>query len=452
MGEKVMVAGLGKSGISAAKLLLEAGGEVLLYDGNEEIDIENILGNFKEEYLSKISFKLGSLSKSDLTGVNLCVISPGIDLMTPFVKVVYDSKIQIWSEIELGFAISKGNLVAITGTNGKTTTTALTGQIAKNYFDEVFTVGNIGLPYTDVALKTTENSVTVLEVSSFQLETIVDFKPHISAILNITPDHLDRHHNMEEYISIKKDITLNQTKEDFCILNYEDEVLRKFGESDKCPAKAIFFSSERKLEEGYYLFENAIYSKFNKEEKKILEVKELGILGKHNYENVMAVIAISVSLKIPMDIIVKTCKEFKGVEHRIEHVATKYGINYYNDSKGTNPDAAIKAVEAMPGPILLIAGGYDKKANYDEWVETFKGRVKYLVLIGQTRDAISECAKAHGFQDIMYAESLEEAVKVCASYADVGDYVLLSPACASWGMFKNYEQRGEVFKACVRKL
>lgn len=452
MGEKVMVAGLGKSGISAAKLLLEAGGEVLLYDGNEEIDIENILGNFKEEYLSKISFKLGSLSKSDLTGVNLCVISPGIDLMTPFVKVVYDSKIQIWSEIELGFAISKGNLVAITGTNGKTTTTALTGQIAKNYFDEVFTVGNIGLPYTDVALKTTENSVTVLEVSSFQLETIVDFKPYISAILNITPDHLDRHHNMEEYISIKKDITLNQTKEDFCILNYEDEVLRKFGESDKCPAKAIFFSSERKLEEGYYLFENAIYSKFNKEEKKILEVKELGILGKHNYENVMAAIAISVSLKIPMDIIVKTCKEFKGVEHRIEHVATKYGINYYNDSKGTNPDAAIKAVEAMPGPILLIAGGYDKKANYDEWVETFKGRVKYLVLIGQTRDAISECAKAHGFQDIMYAESLEEAVKVCASYADVGDYVLLSPACASWGMFKNYEQRGEVFKACVRKL
>ena len=406
MGEKVMVAGLGKSGISVAKLLLEAGGEVLLYDGNEEIDIENILGNFK--------------------GVNLCVISPGIDLMTPFVKVVYDSKIQIWSEIELGFAISKGNLVAITGTNGKTTTTALTGQIAKNYFDEVFTVGNIGLPYTDVALKTTENSVTVLEVSSFQLETIVDFKPHISAILNITPDHLDRHHNMEEYISIKKDITLNQTKEDFCILNYEDEVLRKFGESDKCPAKAIFFSSERKLEEGYYLFENAIYSKFNKEEKKILEVKELGILGKHNYENVMAAIAISVSLKIPMDIIVKTCKEFKGVEHRIEHVATKYGINYYNDSKGTNPDAAIKAVEAMPGPILLIAGGYDKKANYDEWVETFKG--------------------------IMYAESLEEAVKVCASYADVGDYVLLSPACASWGMFKNYEQRGEVFKACVRKL
>jgi UDP-N-acetylmuramoyl-L-alanine--D-glutamate ligase len=452
MGEKVMVAGLGKSGISAAKLLLEAGGEVLLYDGNEEIDIENILGNFKEEYLSKISFKLGSLSKSDLAGVNLCVISPGIDLMTPFVKVVYDSKIQIWSEIELGFAISKGNLVAITGTNGKTTTTALTGQIAKNYFDEVFTVGNIGLPYTDVALKTTENSVTVLEVSSFQLETIVDFKPHISAILNITPDHLDRHHSMEEYISIKKDITLNQTKEDFCILNYEDEVLRKFGESDKCPAKAIFFSSERKLEEGYYLFENAIYSKFNKEEKKILEVKELGILGKHNYENVMAAIAISVSLKIPMDIIVKTCKEFKGVEHRIEHVATKYGINYYNDSKGTNPDAAIKAVEAMPGPILLIAGGYDKKANYDEWVETFKGRVKYLVLIGQTRDAISECAKAHGFQDIMYAESLEEAVKVCASYADVGDYVLLSPACASWGMFKNYEQRGEVFKACVRKL
>lgn len=452
MGQKVMVAGLGKSGISAAKLLLAVGGEVLLYDGNEEMDIDKLLSNFEEEQLYRISLKLGELYKSDLNGVSLCVISPGIDLLTPFVQVVYESKIQIWSEIELGFAIAKGELIAITGTNGKTTTTALVGEIMANHIAESFTVGNIGIPYTEIALQTTEESVTVLEASSFQLETIIHFKPHISVILNITPDHLDRHHTMEEYASIKMDITLNQTKEDYCILNYEDKILRAFGESEECPTKIIFFSSKRSLVEGYYLDGDMICSRFDGKEERILDTKEIQVLGKHNYENVMAAIAVATCMKVPMEKIIKTCKEFKAVEHRIEFVATKYGIHYYNDSKGTNPDAAIQAVRAMPGPILLIAGGYDKGASYDKWIESFDGNVRYLVLIGQTRDAIAECAKAHGFHNVMYAESLEEAVKVCASYADAGDYVLLSPACASWGMFKNYEQRGDIFKLCVRNL
>ncbi len=452
MGYRIMVAGLGKSGISAAKLLLKAGGEVFLYDSNPDLDLERILEGFEEEYFGKITVKLGELTRPDLAGIAVCVISPGIDLSTPFVRLIHESKIQIWSEIELGFSVSKGMIVAITGTNGKTTTTALTGEIIASYTDDTFVAGNIGLPYTDVALQTGDDSVTVLECSSFQLETIISFKPHVAAILNITPDHLDRHRTMEEYVRVKGEITANQTEEDFLVLNYDDMWTSELVDNTDIRAKIVYFSSKRKLEEGYYLHEGNIYAKFGSNEVRLLNVNELKILGRHNYENVMAAIAIGVCMNIPMKNILEACKNFNAVEHRLEYVATKYGIKYYNDSKGTNPDAAIQAIKAMPGPILLIGGGYDKGASYDDWIESFNGNVKYLVLIGQTRDSIAECAKRHGFTNIMYAESMDEAVKVCASYADSGDYVLLSPACASWGMFRNFEERGEIFKECVKRL
>lgn len=452
MSNKVLVAGMGKSGISAAKLLLSAGGEVLLYDGNENIQKEDILAQFDEEYQSRISIKLGELSRIDINNISICVISPGISLESPFVKLLDDNNIQIWSEIQLAYKMSKGKLVAITGTNGKTTTTALTGEIMAKYFESTFVVGNIGIPYTDIVNETIETSVTVLETSSFQLETIIDFKPNVAAILNITPDHLNRHHTMENYISIKEDIGLNQGEEDFMILNYDDEVLREFGQSDKCKAKKIYFSSTNKLDEGLYLVEKDICLKKDGKEEKLLNVDDLNILGKHNHENVMAAIAMAMCLDVPMNLIIEACKEFKAVEHRIEFVAKKSGVSYYNDSKGTNPDAAIQAIKAMPGPILLIAGGYDKGSNYDEWIAHFKNKVKYLVLIGQTRDAIAEAAKKQGFTNIMYASDMEEAVMVCASYATKGDYVLLSPACASWGMFKDYEERGRIFKELVTRL
>lgn len=452
MSDRVLVAGFGKSGISAAKLLLSMGGEVLIYDGNLELKQEDILKNFDEEYFPCIDIKLGELSKEDIMGVGLCIISPGIDLETDFVALLDENGIQIWSEIQLGYHLAKGKLIAITGTNGKTTTTSLVGHIMKKYFDETFVVGNIGIPYTDTVLLTTEKSVTVLEASSFQLETIIDFRPNISAILNITPDHLNRHHTMDNYIRIKQDITLNQTEDDYCVLNYDDPVLRKFGKSSDLKAKVIFFSSTEQLEKGVYLEENIIYNKDEEGKTSILDVKELNILGKHNYENVMAAVAMSICIGVPIEIIKDACLEFKAVEHRIEFVAEKYGVKYYNDSKGTNPEAAIQAIKAMPGPTLIIAGGYDKGSSYDEWVSYFKGKVRYIVLIGQTRDAIAEAAKKNGFNNIMYAENMEEAVKVCASYADYGDYVLLSPACASWGMFDNFEQRGRVFKECVHNL
>ena len=294
--------------------------------------------------------------------------------------------------------------------------------------------------------------MTVAEVSSFQLETIMDFRPNVSAILNITPDHLNRHHTMECYIEVKENITMNQTEEDTCVLNYDDPVLREFGESEELKPKVVFFSSRQKLEEGYYLEGDTIFYSHNKRTAAIVDVKELNLLGRHNYENVMAAVAIATAMDVPLSTIQKVIKEFKAVEHRIEFVLERSGVKYYNDSKGTNPDAAIQAIKAMPGPTLLIAGGYDKQSTYDEWIESFDGKVRYLVLIGQTRDKIAACAKEHGFYDIMYAEDMYEAVRVCASYANIGDNVLLSPACASWGMFKNYEQRGEIFKECVRNL
>lgn len=452
MGYRIMVAGLGKSGISAAKLLLQAGGEVFLYDGNANLDAENILQNFEDEFRPRISMKLGELQADDLDGILVCVISPGINLRTPFVQVLLEDKVQIWSEIELGFSMSKGQIIAITGTNGKTTTTSLVGEIMADYFPKTYVAGNIGLPFTEIALQTDDESVSVLECSSFQLETIIGFKPHVAAILNVTPDHLDRHQTMEEYMRVKAEITANQNEDDFLVLNYDDEWISDFVKQHDIRAKIIYFSSKQRLEEGYYLADDVIYARFDGVEERIMHVKELKILGRHNYENAMAAIAISACMDVPFASIVESCRNFNAVEHRLEYVGNKYGVHYYNDSKGTNPDASIQAIKAMPGPILLIGGGYDKGAEYDEWIESFEGNVKYLILIGQTKDKIAECAKRHGFTDVMYAQSMQEAVKVCASYADIGDYVLLSPACASWGMFKNFEERGDVFKECVRQL
>lgn len=446
MSQKVLVAGSGISGIAAAKLLLAKGGEVVLYDGNDKLDAEKIKKNFDED--AKVSVVLGELKRTDLLGVELSVISPGIPLDAPFVTVLDEAGVPIWSEIQLAYHCAKGKLAAITGTNGKTTTTALTGEIMRSFYDSVFVVGNIGEPYTAHALETEESSVTVAEVSSFQLETIMDFRPNVSAILNITPDHLDRHKTMECYTQVKESITKNQKDGDTCVLNYDDTVLREFGETLKI--NVVYFSSREKLKKGYYLEDGKIVYNDGSKVTEIVDISELKLLGRHNHENVMAAVAISMNMDVPLEKIQEVIRKFEAVEHRIEFVTERFGVKYYNDSKGTNPDAAMQAIKAMPGPTILIAGGYDKHSEFDEWIESFDGKVRYLVLIGQTRDKIAECAKRHGFTDIMYAEDLLEAVQVCASYANPGDNVLLSPACASWGQFKNFEERGTKFKEYVR--
>lgn len=447
-GKKVLVVGSGISGVAAAELLKKKGNEILLFDGNKELDVEAL--KKKALVFSDVEIILGELSDEDLEQVDLAVFSPGVPTDIPMAEQIREKNIPIWGEIELAYYFAKGPVAAITGTNGKTTTTALTGEIMANYFKDVKVVGNIGIPYTSVAADTTEETVTVAEISSFQLETIHEFHPKVSAILNITPDHLNRHHTMECYIQTKESITKNQTPEEVCVLNYEDAVLRAFGAEAGC--KVLFFSSARRLDTGLYLEGESIYYAISGKAEKVIDVNELNILGVHNYENVMAATGIALSMGVPMEKIRETLKAFQAVEHRIEYVTEINGVRYYNDSKGTNPDAAIKGIQAMNRPTCLIGGGYDKQSEYDEWIESFDGKVKMLVLIGQTREKIAACAKAHGFSEVVLCDSLQEAIDVCHENAKSGEAVLLSPACASWGMFKNYEERGRIFKEYVRNL
>ena len=445
--QKVLVFGSGISGIGATRLLEQVSREVILYDGNASLDAEKIKKQIGEQ--TKTEVILGDLQEDVMKTLDLVVMSPGVPTDLPIVNKMRDMGIPIWGEIELAFTYGKGDVLAITGTNGKTTTTALLGEIMKNYKESVYVVGNIGNPYTEVALDMSEESVAVAEVSSFQLETIHEFRPCVSAILNITPDHLNRHHTMEAYIEAKEDVAKNQTKDDTCVLNYEDEVLKKFGENVN--AEVLYFSSRRKLDKGIYLENGNIVYK-DEEETVVCHVEELQLLGTHNYENVMAATAMAIAYGVPMDVIRKTIKAFAGVAHRIEFVCEKNGVAYYNDSKGTNPDAAIKAVEAMNRKTLLIGGGYDKDSEYEEWIQSFDGKVKHLVLLGQTREKIAATARRLGFENIIMVDSLEEAVVTCAKLAEPGEAVLLSPACASWGMFKNYEERGDKFKEFVNAL
>ena len=444
----VLVFGTGISGIGAAHLLLARGAEVVLYDGNTEKDKEALLAEFPAG--SKVRIVLGELPEAEMEQLDLVVMSPGVPCDLPIVLAMKGKGIRIWGEVELAYECGKGDVLAVTGTNGKTTTTSLLGAIMQASHPEIYIVGNIGNPYTEAAPKMTDDAVTVAEISSFQLETIEKFAPKVSAILNITPDHLNRHHTMEEYIRVKELITKNQTESDTCVLNYEDEILREFGKT--LHTKVIYFSSLHKLERGMYLDDGEICYRDENGVQKLCRTAELNLPGRHNHENVMAAAAMALAYGVPLEVIRKVVCAFKAVEHRIEFVTEKNGVVYYNDSKGTNPDAAIKGIQAMDRPTLLIGGGYDKGSSYSEWIQAFDGKVKYLVLIGQTREKIAAEAKALGFTDIVFADSLAEAVQFCADHAKKGDAVLLSPACASWGMFPNYEVRGKMFKELVNNL
>ena len=447
-GRKVLVFGAGISGIGAAGLLEANGADVILYDGNEKLDPASIKEQLGEK--SSAAVLIGKLPQETITSLDMAVLSPGVPTDLPVVLAMKEAGVQVIGEIELAYQFGKGDVLAITGTNGKTTTTSLLGQIMKQAKEEVYIVGNIGNPYTAVAGQMTEQAVTVAEISSFQLETIREFRPKVSAILNITPDHLNRHHTMEAYIEAKENIAVNQTEDDFCILNYEDRLLREFGENLR--AKVLYFSSQRKLEEGIFLEDGGIVLCLNGQKETICHVDELQILGTHNHENVMAAAAMAYVYGVPAETIRKSVLSFGGVEHRIEYVAEKNGVAYYNDSKGTNPDAAIKGIRAMKRPTVLIGGGYDKDSEYTEWIESFDGKVKKLILLGQTREKIARDAKKCGFTDYVFADSFEEAVHMAVQEAVSGDAVLLSPACASWDMFPSYEVRGDKFKEIVNSL
>lgn len=443
-----IVAGTGKSGISATKLLVNHGVKVYLFDENKDRDIEAIKGKTGDSELVQI--ELGELGEDALSSSQLMVISPGIPVDAPFTDVVRNAGIPIWSEIELAYHYGKGKIAAITGTNGKTTTTALVGEIVKAHNAKTIVVGNIGIPYTELCDTTDDDSDTVAEISSFQLETVIDFHPNVSAILNLTPDHLNRHYTFENYGNVKFSITKNQTMDDVTVLNYDDEHTRAMGEKAKDHCHVVYFSRLEKPAGGVYVEDGDIILEDGDKKINVLAIKDLKLMGAHNVENVLAAVGISYYMGVPVDVIRDVATSFKAVAHRIEYVDTVDGVAYYNDSKGTNPDAAIKGIQAMVAPTFLIGGGYDKGSEYDEWIEAFDGKVKWLVLIGQTAQKIADCAKRHGFNSIIFEENLQDAVAYCHENAVDGDAVLLSPACASWGQFDNYEQRGDMFKEYVR--
>ncbi len=450
-GQKCLVVGSGISGIGAISILNRMEAEVIFFDANEKMTLEELEGKVPEGV--KVNCYVKELPEDVFKSIEVAVLSPGVPTDNDFVNALRNQGTKIIGEIELGYLLEKGSVVAITGTNGKTTTTTLVGDIMKAYVgeDHTFVVGNIGNSYTLEAHKTTKDTITVGEISSFQLETVETFHPKVSAILNVTPDHLNRHHTMENYSGAKENIAMNQTKDDVCVLNYENSYTKAFG--DKCPAKVVYFSSATELENGYFFKGEEIYYAENGKATPLMNVHtDMNLVGVCNIENVMAAIAIARGMDVPMETILAVIKEFHAVEHRIEYVATKRGVKYYNDSKGTNPDAAIQGIKAMSTPTILIGGGYDKQSTYDEWIESFEGKVKWLVLIGQTRDKIAECAKAHGFTQIKMADTFDECLQLCTSLAEPGDAVLLSPACASWGMFPNYEVRGKMFKEYVHGI
>ena len=451
-GKRVLVFGSGKSGIGAAELLGQVGACPVLYDGNPDLDKEAVL--HKTASIKETDIYAGGLPEEVQKSLDLAVLSPGVPTDLPLVKSFYEQGLPVWGEVELAFRTGKGRVLAITGTNGKTTTTALLGKIMSDARPSVFVVGNIGTPYTSKSLEMTDETVTVAEISSFQLETIWKFAPRVSAILNITEDHLNRHHTMAEYIRVKECITENQTMDDLCVLNYEDEILRPFGEKLMAEKKVqvMYFSSLRALKDGIYYQDGEIRIAKNGETELLTRTDDLKLLGLHNFENVMVASAMALHAGVPMETVRKVIQEFAGVEHRIEYVCEKDGVAYYNDSKGTNPDAAIKGIQAMNRPTLLIGGGYDKQSTYEEWIQAFDGKVRFLVLIGDTKEKIAKAARSVGFNDIIMADNLKEAVQICHDKANAGDAVLLSPACASWDQFKSYEQRGELFKEYVRVL
>lgn len=446
--KKVLLVGLAKTGVSTIKHLNRLGAKVVVNDIKDKDKLKDILDELSD--LNNVEYILG-YHPENVDDVDITVVSPGVPLDLPFILKLKSKNIEIIGEVELAYRLSQNPIfIGITGTNGKTTTTSLVGEIFKKANRDTYIVGNIGNPVIDTVGIANENSVLVTELSSFQLESIDKFKPHVSAILNFTEDHLNRHHTMKAYIEAKARIFENQDSKDFCILNYDDEDVRSL--SDSVKAKKIFFSRKKSLEYGIYLDEKKNIIINIGEKITLLSKDELSLPGDHNLENCMAAAAIAYVSNIDIDVIRKVLKTFAGVEHRQEFVRNLNGIMFVNDSKATNPDSSIKAVQSYNRPIVLIAGGMDKQSSFDEFLDIAKENVYALVLLGETAQKIKECAQNKGFDNITIVKDMKEAVNASYQIAKDGDVVLLSPACASWDMYKSFEVRGIDFKDNVNNL
>ena len=447
--KKVLLVGLAKTGVSTIKKLDKLGASIVVTDIKPKEKLEDILSQLNG--LNNVEYILGS-HPEDISDIDLTIVSPGVPLDLPFIEKLKESNVKIIGEVELAYTLSNNPIfVGITGTNGKTTTTSLVGEIFKEANRDTYIVGNIGNPVIDTVDYTDKNSVLVTELSSFQLESIDTFRPKVSSILNITEDHLNRHHTMENYINAKARIFENQEKSDFSILNYDDSIVRSLNKNNN--ASILYFSRKEKVDQGVYLDENNnIVISIDGKQITVLNRNELSLPGDHNLENAMAAILMTYVVGVDLEVIKQVLTTFKGVEHRLEFVTNKNGIMFVNDSKGTNPDSTIKAIGSYERPIILIAGGMDKHSDFTDMMKCATKNVKELVLLGETADKIEASARKEGLENITKVKNMEEAVKKAYELAKDGDVVLLSPGCASWDMYPNFEARGLDFKENIYKL
>lgn len=448
-GKRILLVGMARSGIACAALLKSHGAIPVLNDRKKEADFGNDLDHLHD---LDCEFRLGEDPVKLLDECDGLVISPGVPITAPVVAAAKERNIPMVGELEMAYSLLKGDVLAISGTNGKTTTTTLVGRIFENAGRVTHVAGNIGYPLSAVAMECTDRDVTVVEVSSFQLESIETFHPHVAALLNITEDHLNRHGTMAEYIRLKQRLFENQTAADFAVLNLADAELVKM--APQCKAQVAFFSRTEKVENGAFVEDGRIVWQWKGEKTVICDVEKILIPGPHNLENALAATAMTCAMGVPADVIRHTLMTFTGVEHRIEKVRVFEDVTYINDSKGTNVDSTIKAVQSMIAPTVILLGGYDKHTDFMPMCQEIvqSGYITHAVVLGETAKQIREQLKEAGYTAITTAYSLEDAVNKARALAVPGGNVLLSPACASFDMFKDFEQRGEIFKQIVNAL
>ena len=447
--KRVLVVGLGKSGLASALFLKARGARVTVSDTKSGDELRNEIPTLLDH---GITVETGGHGERTFREQDLIVVSPGVPVDAPLLAQARTLGESVIGEIELAAQFLPGPIVAITGSNGKTTTTTLVGEILTAGGLHALVGGNIGTPAISLAGRAKPESVIVLEVSSFQLETIQTFRPKVAVVLNVTPDHLDRHQTIESYVNAKARIFENQRNDDFAVLNEDDPTCVTMAARTK--AQVFWFSRQKEVKQGGWVRDGNIVFRHGAQQSEIMQVSELPLKGAHNLENVLAAVCAGALMGCTPEKIREAVRDFKAVEHRLEFVATIRGVDYYNDSKATNVDATIKALESFPANIHLILGGKDKGSDYTVLNDLLRQRVKRVYTIGAAAAKIESqiSSSKSGGVEVVHSETLENALRKANAVAEPGDVVLLAPACASFDQFKNYEQRGQVFKEIVRGL
>lgn len=443
-GKRITVVGLARTGVAVANLLTELGCKVTVSDVKDPFQLKENISKLKGD----VALDLNHHTEKFFLEADLIVVSPGVRMDIPPLVKAREKGLRIISEIELVFLLSPVPFIAITGTNGKSTTTSLIGEMLKRCKKKFILGGNIGYPLAEEMLESKDKDFIVAEISTFQLEGISEFKPFIGIILNISPDHLDRHRDYREYIALKKRLYMNQEESDYLILNYDDPLL--MGLKSEVPSKVVFFSKKIMPERGIYIDRKEIYWNDSNKKRKIGQLGDLGELGRRNIENVLASLATGLILNLNREEMLRSIRVFPGLPHRLEFVRDIDGVKFINDSKGTNVGAVIKSLNSFSEPIILIAGGKDKGSDYRPLKRYIKGKVKSVIIFGEAKDKIKEVL--NGECEVNLVENLQDAVKKSFKMAVSGDVVLLSPACASFDMFRDFEDRGNQFKEIVRRI